>query len=252
MSSLKLDKIELRTYNKNKCIYQGVTFVTTSKKQKFVGYKMLLDEETGDRYPVQINVVEERDFNFNKVWLQHLVNSIDGISNQRLRLAFWIIDNLDRENKLVMTQRAISEKSGMSLNTVVKTMKSLQESNNGAPTFLQKINSGAYRVNPDIIYKGSHSSRMGILYDYYETCRENKKSEDTAEKKSEITEIQEQNELQSHDEPTRQPKEPQSHEDYIRIAKSTNRKVGWAYYQAQNKGFDLLDKEKAQEIYDSI
>ena len=109
----------------------------TTKKQKFVGFKNLYDPETGKNYPVQMNILEERDFNFHKVWLQHLVNSLDGISNQRLRLAFWIIDNLDRENKLTMTQRAIAEKSGMSLNTVTKTMRALQE---GTPAFLVKIN----------------------------------------------------------------------------------------------------------------
>lgn len=135
----------------------------TTKKQKFVGYKNLVDPETGESYPMQMNVLEDRDFNFHKVWLQHLVNSLDGVSNQRLRLAFWIIDNLDKENKLTMTQRAIAEKSGMSLNTVTKTMRALQEGN---PPFLVKINSGAYRVNPDVIWKGSHSNRMGICYEY--------------------------------------------------------------------------------------
>jgi len=118
-----------------------------------------------------MNIIEDRDFNFNKVWLQHLVNSIDGIANQKLRLAFWIIENLDKENKLIMTQRIIAEKSGMSLNTVVKTMQALQQ---GEPAFLQKINSGAYRVNPEVIFKGSHSNRMGICFEYKETDKNNK------------------------------------------------------------------------------
>lgn len=135
----------------------------TTKKQKFVGTKMLVDPETSEVYPMQVNVLEDRDFNFHKVWLQHLVNSLDGISNQRLRLAFWIIDHLDKENKLTMTQRYIAEKSGMSYQTVSRTMRALQE---GSPAFLVKINSGAYRVNPDVIWKGSHDNRMGILYEY--------------------------------------------------------------------------------------
>ena len=44
----------------------------TTKKQKFVGYKILVDPETGETYPMQMNVMEDRDFNFHKVWLQHL------------------------------------------------------------------------------------------------------------------------------------------------------------------------------------
>ena len=142
----------------------------TSKKQKFIGYKDLIDPDTGEHYPMQLSVVEDRDFNFHKIWLQHLVNSLDGISNQKLRLAFWIIEHLDKENQLVMTQRKIHEESGMSLQTVNRTLKALQE---GEPPFLQKINSGAYRVNPDVIWKGSHSNRMGVCFKYVNDLNEN-------------------------------------------------------------------------------
>lgn len=138
----------------------------TTKKQKFVGTKILIDPETNEPYPMQLNVIEDRDFNFTKVWLQHLVNSLDEISNQKLRLAFWIIDNLDKENQLVMTQRQLAEASGISLKTVSRTMQALCE---GKPAFLQKINSGAYRVNPEVMFKGSHSNRMGIIYKYQQT-----------------------------------------------------------------------------------
>lgn len=149
---------------------------TTSKKQKFVGVQEYVNKETGELVPMQVVSVEDRDFNFHKVWLQHLVNSLDGISNQKLRLAFWIIEHLNKENQLVMTQRAISEQSHISLDTVSKTMKALQE---GSPAFLVKINSGAYMVNPDVIWKGSYKSRMGIVFDYKDTEKANKKPENT-------------------------------------------------------------------------
>lgn len=142
----------------------------TNKKQKLVGVQEYLNPNTGELVPMQVVSIEDRDFNFHKVWLQHLVNSLDSISNQKLRLAFWIIENLNKENQLVMTQRQISDKSGMSLKTVQRTMKSLQEGN---PAFLVKINGGAYMVNPDIIWKGSHKSRMGVVFDYADNVREN-------------------------------------------------------------------------------
>lgn len=149
----------------------------TTKKQKFIRAKTYVDTETGEVVPFQEVSVEDRDFNFHKVWLQHLVNSLDSISNQKLRLAFWIIDNLNKENQLVMTQRQIAEKSGMSLKTVSRTMQALQE---GSPAFLQRINGGAYMINPDVIWKGSHSNRMGIVFDYEDTLRENASAEDKA------------------------------------------------------------------------
>lgn len=144
----------------------------TTKKQKFVGSKEFVDVSTGEVVPMQMVEVEDRDFNFHKVWLQNLITSLDGISCQRLKFAFWVLDNLDSENKLVMTQRAMATKSGISIDTVKKTMKLLQ---NGNPAFLQKINSGAYRVNPNVIWKGSYNKRMGICFEYGDTMRENQK-----------------------------------------------------------------------------
>lgn len=154
--------------------------LNTTKKQKFVGSKAFCDMETGEIIPMQMVQVEDRDFNFHKVWLQNLVMSLEGISNQRLKLAFWILEHLDKENKLVMTQRAIAEGSGMSLATVVRTMKALQE---GKPAFLQKINSGAYRVNPQVVWKGSYSNRMGVCFSYGETAQ--KKGKEAAQEAQE-------------------------------------------------------------------
>lgn len=165
--------IQLLYINHNKYITERRVKMQTTKKQKFVGYKTLIDPNTGETYPMQINVLEDKDFNFHKVWMQHLVNSLDAISNQKLRLAFWIIDNLDKENQLIMTQRSIAEASGMSLQTVSRTLKALCEAPEGSPAFLQKINSGAYRVNPDVLFKGSHSNRMGICYEYREIDKRN-------------------------------------------------------------------------------
>nr|CRY96327.1 hypothetical protein [uncultured prokaryote] len=170
----------------------------TTKKQKFVGYKTLIDPDTGEAYPMQMNVLEDRDFNFTKVWMQHLVNSLDSISNQKLRLAFWIIDNLNKENQLIMTQRAIAEANGMSTQTVNKTIKALCETPEGGYAFLQKINSGAYRVNPDVLFKGSHSNRMGICYEYREVQQEQKPKNQPKSKKnpdSEQIEVPEQMKL---------------------------------------------------------
>lgn len=136
---------------------------TTSKKQKFVGIEEFINAKTGEMIPMQVTKVEDRDFNFHKVWLKNLIISLDSVTNKKMELAFWIIEHLNKENQLVMTQRAIARETGISLGTVRETMKALQ---NGKPAFLVKINSGAYQVNPDVIWKGSHKSRMGIIYDY--------------------------------------------------------------------------------------
>lgn len=146
----------------------------TSKKVKVVGQVQYINANDGTVEDFQVMRVEDRDFNFHKVWLEHIISSLDLIGNQKTRLAFWIIDNLDKENKLTMTYRQIAEKSGISLDTVRVTMKSLMESN-----FLERINQGAYRVNPDVVFKGTRGGRLNVLYQYQETKHDtNMKKED--------------------------------------------------------------------------
>lgn len=140
----------------------------TTKKVKVVGQVQYVNAKDGTIEDFQVMKVEDRDFNFHKVWLEHIISSLDLIGNQKTRLAFWIIDNLDKENKLTMTYRQIAEKSGISLDTVRVTMKSLMESD-----FLERINQGAYRVNPDVVFKGGKNGRLNVLYQYQETKSDN-------------------------------------------------------------------------------
>lgn len=139
----------------------------TTKKLKVVGHVEYTNNQTGEVEDFQLIRFEDRDYNFHKVWLEHVINSLELIGNQKTRLAFWILDNLDRENKLTMTYRQIAEKSGISYQTVSVTMKSLLDSN-----FLQQINRGAYRVNPDVVFKGTRQGRLNVLYQYQSQMEE--------------------------------------------------------------------------------
>ena len=155
----------------------------TTKKQKFVGFREFIDAETGEIIPMQVNNVEDRDYNFHKFWLRNFVEQVDGITNKKLRLTLWIIENLNSENQLLFTFQQMAEKTGLHYDTVVKTMQHLQK---GDPPFLKKIHSGLYQVNPDIIYKGSHRNRMGIIYQFGSIA-----SKDALEKKKAFDEQEE-------------------------------------------------------------
>ena len=161
---------------------------TTSKKQKLVGIQEYIEPITGNIIPMVVTSVEDRDFNFHKMWLNNLIMSLDEITNRKMELAFWIIENLNKENQLIMTQRKIAEKSGISYKTVCDTMRLLQQ---GEIPFLIKMNSGAYQVNPNVIFKGSHKNRMGIVFDYSQSVSENKQNEniDTEAVQMELDEI---------------------------------------------------------------
>lgn len=136
--------------------------LTTRKKVKVIGTETYIKQDTGEIKDMQVVSLEDRDFNFHKVWLQHILNSIDLIGNQKTKLAFWIIEHLNKENQLTMTQRQIAKKSGISIDTVRLTMKALIETN-----FLVKQNMGVYFVNPDVLFKGGKTDRMNILLEYH-------------------------------------------------------------------------------------
>lgn len=135
---------------------------TTRKKVKVVGTETYINQSTGEIRKMHVVDITERDANFYKLWLGHILQSIDLIGNQKTKLAFWIIEHLDKENQLIMTQRKISEKTGMSIQTVSRTLQALIDSN-----FLVKINSGAYRVNPDVLFKGGANDRLDVLMSYH-------------------------------------------------------------------------------------
>lgn len=136
---------------------------TTSKKVKYVGTEQFINVETGEVQDFDVSNIEERDFNFHKVWMRNFISTLDIVGNQKTKLCFWIIDNLNKENQLSYTYRQISEKTGISLETVRVTMNVLLESN-----FLRRQNQGCYIVNPDIIFKGTRNGRMNILNQYHD------------------------------------------------------------------------------------
>ncbi len=134
---------------------------TTSKKVKIVGYQEYLNVDTGEIVPMAVTDIEDRDFNFSKVWMKNFIATLDLIGNKKTALAFWVIDNLNKENQLIYSYRQIAEQTGLSLDTVSTTMKTLKNAD-----FLRQIGQ-VYTVNPDIVFKGTRAARIGVLNQYH-------------------------------------------------------------------------------------
>lgn len=133
----------------------------TRKKVKVIGYKEYIDPDTGEIVPMQTTTVEERDFNFTKVWMRDFLQKLDLLGNAKIEVAFWIVDHIDKENQLTYTYRQIQSEIGCSLDTVSKTMKILIEAD-----FLRPKNQGCYVLHPNIIFKGTQNARLNALTQY--------------------------------------------------------------------------------------
>lgn len=134
---------------------------TTRKKVKVIGNKKFLDQETGEVADFQVISIEERDANFHKIWLSNVIQSLDLIGNQKIRFAFWLMDQANKDNEITLTLRQMADGSKISLETVRLTVKSLIDSD-----FLKRKNIGVYQINPDTIFKGGAGNRLNVLFSY--------------------------------------------------------------------------------------
>lgn len=140
---------------------------TTRKKTKVIGQETYIKQDTGELVDMNVVEIEERDANFHKLWLGHIMQTLDIIGNQKIRVVNYILENINSENLFVGTQRAIAENIEASTKTVNVTIKALIDSD-----FMTFVQDGVYRVNPNVIFKGSKNKRMNILYKYHDSREE--------------------------------------------------------------------------------
>lgn len=133
----------------------------TTKKVKYIGTEQYINARTGELEEMQVTSIEDRDYNFSKVWMRNFIATLDIVGNQKTKLCFWIIEHVNKQNVLIGTMRSISKESGISLETVRRTMSILLDAD-----FLRRVQNGVYIINPDIVFKGSRSGRMNVLNQY--------------------------------------------------------------------------------------
>lgn len=137
---------------------------TTIKKIKNVGVESFINASTGELIDMNVTRLEDRDFNFTKVWLQSLLADLDIIGNKKFKVANYIFDHLDKENRFIGTQRQLAKQTGVSYPIVSDTMTRLM-----GVDLIRMQAQGVYIVNPDKLYKGTHNQRMSILKQYSNT-----------------------------------------------------------------------------------
>lgn len=133
----------------------------TSKKVKIIGTQTYINANTGEILDMEVSQIEERDFNFSKVWMRNFIAALDIVGNKKTKLCYWIVENINKENMLIGTLRDIAKRTNTSLETVRITMDILLDAD-----FLRRKSQGVYIVNPDIVFKGGRGSRLNVLNQY--------------------------------------------------------------------------------------
>jgi predicted transcriptional regulator len=133
----------------------------TRKAIKVIGMETYIDQKTGELKDMQVISIEDRDANFHKLWLYHLAEALDMIGNQKTKVMYHIMENLNSENLYIGTQRKIAERLDLSMNTVIITIKKLHEAG-----LIKTVQNGVYQVNPEVLFKGGKDKRLSVLIEY--------------------------------------------------------------------------------------
>ena len=154
------------------------THVTRNVK---IGMVEVADTETGELKKVPRMEVKSVDFNFNKIWLGHMLDCMEVIGNKKIQIMSWLLENRnEKDNYIYATQRMIAEETNSSLPTVTETVTLMQEQN-----VLIRIRNGVYQLNPDLVFVGENEERMDIMMSYKKTKTYNEKGELLENKKEE-------------------------------------------------------------------
>ena len=132
------------------------------KNVRVLGTQSYINPNTGEIIDMQVIETEEsnKDFNFHKLFMRDFIAALDLVGNQKTKVCYWLIDNINKDNMLLFSYRQIAEKTGICYDTVARTIKTLIDAD-----FLRKSGK-VLIVNPDIIFKGTAQRRANVLHTY--------------------------------------------------------------------------------------
>lgn len=149
---------------------------STTKKTKIVGTETYINNRTGEFEDFEVIRMEDTDFDFEKLWLGHLLAAIDEFSSQKMKILAHLLSRREKSNNVVIaTIKDLCEQTGISKQTVVDTLKILEK--NG----VIRRKTGVIFINPSTVFRGSHSNRMRILLDYSRVETKEASQEDESE-----------------------------------------------------------------------
>ena len=135
--------------------------MNTTKKTKIVGSETYINNRTGEYEDFEVIRMEDTDFDFEKLWLGHLLAAIDEFSNQKMKILAHLLKKREKANNTVIaTVSDLCQQTGISRPTIIETLKILEK--NG----VIRRKTGVIFINPSVVFRGSHSNRMRILLDY--------------------------------------------------------------------------------------
>ncbi len=134
---------------------------------KYVGTRTFKDEYGND---IEMDMIEKKyDLMDKKGWrrvvLSDMLEVLEQIGNKKIQVLEYLIDNMNNNNEINLSQREVAEETGISLQTINITFKALVKAN-----LIKKIKR-KYVLNTTIISAFGSSKKNAMLcinYGFYE------------------------------------------------------------------------------------
>lgn len=160
----------------------------TTKKIKVIGIQKYIDATTGELKEANVILAQDRDFNFDKIWIMHILDSLEAVGNQKIKVMNELLKLKNKENLIIATHKTIQKNTGVCRQIISTTLAILIEAD-----FIKKIQNGLYQINPNTIFKGNKNNRMSVLIHYNKIDSNEIKTSDNPEQ---YVQQDEQNELE--------------------------------------------------------
>lgn len=125
--------------------------------------KTYIDEETGEK--IKAEQITKRAYgqrHFWKIYLMDFLQILGVLESKQVDVFIYILENTEQANNtFIGSQRDIAKACDVSLDTVSRIMKKLQEND-----FIKQIKRSVYQVSPNVMMKGSEHKKSLIL-NYY-------------------------------------------------------------------------------------
>ncbi|TCI50255.1 winged helix-turn-helix transcriptional regulator [Exiguobacterium sp. SH1S21] len=159
---------EKKKFDKN-LEYHSDTQTLLGTKQK-----IYIDAETGEKiHAEQITKRAYGQKQFWKIYLMDFLQVLGVLDSKQVDVFVYILENTEQANNtFIGSQRDIATACGVSLDTVSRIMKKLQE--NG---FVKQIKRSVYQISPNVMLKGSEHKKSLLLNYYDDSTEEDEKTE---------------------------------------------------------------------------
>ena len=130
---------------------------------RVLGADSWINQRTGEIIETQTlsREVKEVDIGFHKLWIGHILETIEEVGTAKVRVLFWLMKSADQNNMVRGTVNQIAQATGVSRATVGSLMAALRKAD-----VVRLEYGGRWLLNPAVVFKGGHDRRMNVLIRY--------------------------------------------------------------------------------------